>query len=380
MRIGMDTRILSWSGSGPWRYLCNLLKELARIDQDNEYFLFSDKNESASGIAWSNMKKIMIRSCFKGHVADPVWNNMLLPVALRRNRIDIFHSPYNILPLVKICPSIVTIHDVAFEIYPEDFPIADRVYLKMFTCLAAEAADIVIVPSTHVGMNVAQIYKIPESKVRVIYEAADEIFRPMDKQEAKERIAQEYGIENDFILYVGFVRPRRNVLTLLKAFHRLRKQYNLRHKLIIVGKNLGSIDFLNFVKSDQEKELIHFNYIPDKDLPLLYNAAEIFVYPSLYEGFGLPLVEAMACGTPIVASNSPPMPEIVGDAGLFVDPLDVSQMAQTIYEVLADENLRSNLREKSLKRSLLFTWKKTAEKTSSLYKEIERNLPLEAKT
>jgi glycosyltransferase involved in cell wall biosynthesis len=375
MRIGIDTRILSWNWTGPWRYLSNLLKQLAKIDCSNEYFLFSHKNEAVPRIVQSNMKNVLIESYLKGRTLDPIWSNLLLPVALSRNRIDIFHSPYQILPLVRFRPSIVTIHDIAFEIYPRDFSIEDRIGLKMFTRLAAQAADIVIVPSIHGKTNITQLYKIPESKVRVIYEAASEIFRPIDKKEAKERIAQKYQIKNDFILYVGFIRPRRNIPTLLKAFHRLKKQYNLSHKLVIVGdSNPENIDFSDFVKSDLQKEIIHFRRIPDEDMPLLYNAAEIFVYPSLYEGFGLPLVEAMACGTPIVASNAPPMPEMVGDAGLFVDPFDSSQMSQTIYDILADEYLRSNLREKSLKRSLFFSWKKTAEKTLSVYREVGRDL------
>jgi glycosyltransferase involved in cell wall biosynthesis len=323
----------------------------------------------------TGLSSTVIESYLKAQALDPILGNLLLPVFLRRDRIDVFHSPFHVLPLVKICPSVVTIHDLAFEIYPEEFSFRARRFAKVFTPLAARMADIIIVPSTCVKENVVQFYNVPQSKIRVIPEAADEIFRPMNKQECKEKIVQKYHIENDFILFIGFARLRRNVPLLLKAFLKLKKQHSIKHKLVIVGRyDAACTNYPKLIKElGIEKDVIHFGHIPDKDLPLLYNAAEIFVYPSSYEGFGLPLVEAMTCGTPIVASNASPMPEIVGEAGLMVNPFNVSQMAQTIYDVLTDEHLQLKLRQKSLERSHFFSWEKTAKNTLETYKEAQRD-------
>jgi glycosyltransferase involved in cell wall biosynthesis len=397
MKIGIDIRILSWNWTGPWRYLRNLLDHIARIDRKNEYFLYLDKNLPELMIAQSNFKKTLIGSLLNGNrlltklntglsskviesylkaqALDPILGNLFLPVFLRRDGINVFHSPFNALPLAKVCPSVVTIHDLAFEFYPKEYSTKARIWSKVFTPLAARRADTIIVPSACVKENIVQLYDVPQSKVRVIHEAADEIFKPMNRQESKEKIVQKYHIEDEFMLFIGFARLRRNVPLLLKAFLKLKKQYSIKHKLVIVGRyDSVSTNYPKLIRElGIEKDVFHFGHIPDEDLPLLYNGAEIFVYPSSYEGFGLPLVEAMACGTPIVASNAAPMPEIIGKAGLFVDPFNVSQMAQTIYDVLADENLRLKLREESLERSHFFSWEKTARNTLEAYADALRN-------
>jgi glycosyltransferase involved in cell wall biosynthesis len=395
MRIGIDARVLSWNMTGPWRYLHNLLDHIAEIDHGNEYYLFVNKDQIDSITVPSNFRKTLVRSFLdgnrlltklnagvtskvlesylKGQALDPVLGNLLLPVLLKHDRIDIFHSPFNVLPLIKVCPSLVTIHDLAFEIYPDEFSFQARVFHKTFTPIAARTADIIIVPSTCVEKNIVELYGVSQDKIRVVHEAADKIFKPMDRQESKVKIVQKYGIKDDFILFIGFARLRRNVPQLLEAFSRLKKQHDIRHKLVIVGRyDSVNTNYPRLVRElDMENDVIHFARIVDEDMPLFYNAAEVFVYPSSYEGFGLPLVEAMACGTPIIASNASPMPEIVGNAGLFVNPFDISQMAQTIYNVLTDEHLCLELRDKSLERAHSFSWKKTAEKTLEAYREAQ---------
>jgi len=397
MKIGIDTRVLSWNMTGPWRYLRNLLDHIGEIDHRNEYFLFVNKDQADSITVPSNFRKTILRSFFdgsrlltklnsgvsskvlesylKGQALDPILGNLLLPVLLRHDRINVFHSPFNVLPLIKACPSVVTIHDLAFEIYPDEFSLQARLFHKTFTPIAARTADIIIVPSTCVKNNIVEFYDVSQAKIRVIYEAADKIFKPMNRKESKVKIVQKYGIEDDFILFIGFARLRRNVSQLLEAFSMLKKQHDLRHKLVIVGRyDPVNTNYPKLIRElHMENEVIHFARVADEDMPLLYNAAEIFVYPSSYEGFGLPLVEAMACGTPIVASNAPPMPEIVGNAGLFVNPFDINQMAQTIHLVLTDEHLRLGLRDKSLERAHSFSWKKTAEKTLEGYREAQRS-------
>jgi glycosyltransferase involved in cell wall biosynthesis len=396
MRIGIDTRVLSWNLTGPWRYVRNLLKHIAEIDHRNEYFLFINRNQAESIEVQGNFNKTLVKSfpdwnrlltklntgisstvlesLLKGQALDPLLGNLLIPVLLRRDRIDVFHSPYNVLPVVKMCPSLVTIHDLAFETYPREFSVQARVFHKTFTPLAARMADIIVVPSRCVKENIVRLYELPQAKIWVIHEAADEIFKPMGRKESKEEIVRKYGITDDFILFVGFARLRRNIPRLLEAFSKLKKRYRLGHKLVIVGRyDPVNTNYPKLAKElGIENEVIHFARLQDQDMPLFYNAAELFVYPSSYEGFGLPLVEAMACGTPMVVSNSQPMPEIVGNAGLFVDPLNVEQLSRAIHEVLNDEHLQSELRERSLERSQFFSWKKTAGKTIEAYQGAQK--------
>ena len=289
MKIGIDLRTLSWNWTGPWRYLRNLLDHLARIDHENEYFLFLHKNQAEPVIAQSNFEKIFVgsflngdkllsqlntslastalESILKAQAVDPILGNLILPVFLRRDRIDVFHSPYHVLPLVKVCPSVVTIHDLAFEIFPGEFSARARVFLKTFTPLAARMADIIIVPSACVKDNIVQLYNVPQGKIRVIHEAAEEIFRPMNRQESKERILLKYHVKNDFILFVGFARSRRNVPSLLTAFSALKRQYGVKYKLVIVGRydsvNTNYPELIR--KLGIERDVIHFGHIPDKD-------------------------------------------------------------------------------------------------------------------
>lgn len=375
MKIAIDSRILLWKKTGPKRYLYNLLKNLARIDKENEYYLFSfQRNPDLNS---DRFEERILRSPWQPvvgrRVSDPVWNNLLLPNGLKRCEIDVFHSPYQTLPLIKVCASVVTIHDLAFELYPEDFSFGLRLYLKTFTRLASRLADKVIVPCGKVKKDITETYNVPEDKVEISHEAAEEIFRPIEHKIAKEEVARKYGVKSEFMLNVGYIRPRRNIPTLLKAFYRLKRDYSVRCKLVIVGEIAPKDTRISsLIKAlALEKEIILLNNVPDEDLILFYNATELFVYPSIYEGFGLPLVEAMACGAPILASKNPPMPEILGGAGICVSPRGVEEMASFAYKILVDEHLKEELRSKSLERSKNFSWERTAKKTLEVYNAVK---------
>jgi len=368
MRILVDSRTLIWKGTGAHRYLHNLLTNLAKIDKENEYFVFVrhkeefDKNE---------FRKVVFKSP-RGHIFNPIWTNISLPLALKRNRIDVLHSPHTALPFIKMCPSVLTVHDLSFEVCPWDFRIKSRLFLRATSRLVCLSADKIIVPSTRIKKDLTRIYKISEDKIEVIYEAADEIFRPINREKASEEVERKYKIKDDFILHVGLLRPRRNILTLLKAFNKLRSEYDVKVKLVLVGPaGYKSDELFNFVaKHDLNEEVIQLDYVPDKDLLYMYNAAEMFVYPSLYEGFGLPMMEAMACGTPMLASNIQPMLEIVGNGGLFFDPHNVTEMSQKMYSVLTDDNLKLKLKEKALARTRDFSWEVNAKRTQKIYYEL----------
>jgi len=341
---------------------------LAKIDKENKYFLFSMNTEEFDQ---TNFKMLVFKSP-RRQIYNPLWTDILLPLVVMRNKIDLLHSAFATLPFIKTCPSVITIHDLDFEVCPEDIPIGKRLFLKASHLFASQSAGKIIVPAKRIKEELIRIYGVAEGKIEVIYEAAEEVFRPVSKEKAAREVKQKYGIKGDFILHVGILRPRKNVLTLLKAFNKLRSDYSSRVKLVLVGRAGFKSDSLFRFIADQNlsEEVIHLNYIPDKDLMYLYNAAEVLVFPSLYEGFGLPTIEAMACGTPVLASKIQPMLEIIGDAGLFVNPHDVTGMSEKMYNILTDSDLRLELREKALVQSRNFSWKTNAEKTLKIFYEV----------
>lgn len=219
-------------------------------------------------------------------------------------------------------------------------------------------------------MDIIRYFKIPENKIKVIYLGVDEDYKPLSETEIR-KVRQKYHLNYPFILYVGSLISHKNIPTLIKAFYKLKK-YGLPHKLVITGKRGWKYKniFEIISKLNLQKDVVFTGYVQREDLPALYNAADLFVYPSLYEGFGLPPLEAMACGTPVITSNTSSLPEVVGNAGIMVDPYDIDGLAKAMYEVLTNEGLRAELRKRGLERAKMFSWKKTAEETLNVYKGI----------
>jgi glycosyltransferase involved in cell wall biosynthesis len=213
---------------------------------------------------------------------------------------------------------------------------------------------------------------IPEEKIKVIYLAPDSIYQPINnKQEIREQVCKKYNIEFPFILYTGTLEKRKNIPILIKAFYKLKKM-GISHKLLIVGKKGWKYDdiFKTIKTLNLQKDIMFTGYVPKEDLVKFYNLADLFVYPSLYEGFGLPPLEAMACGCPVITSNTSSLPEVVKDAGIMFNPYCVDELVKIMYEVLIDESLRIELSRKGLERAKLFNWRKTAEETWKVYEGV----------
>jgi len=232
------------------------------------------------------------------------------------------------------------------------------------------SVDKIITISECTKKDIVKFYKIPEDKIKVILLAPDPIYQPLS-HDIIAPILSKYGVCAPYILYVGSLEPRKNIQTLIQGFANIKKR-GLNHKLIIVGNKKWEYSKLIRIvaESGLHNDVIFTGYLPDEDLPALYNGADLFVYPSLYEGFGLPPLEAMACGTPVITSNTSSLPEVVGNAGIKVDPQDVDQLSDAIYHVLTDENLRLSLIEKGLERSKQFSWERTATETWKVYDEV----------
>ena len=311
-----------------------------------------------------------------------------LPAVALRRSVDVLHVTYNAPPVVS-CPVVVTIHDISFEHYPEFFSPRDYAILKTLVPFSARRAARVITVSQHAKREIVQRYGIDPQRIAVTYEAAAQQFQPVSDPAALRAVRSKYGIgDRPFLLALGNLQPRKNIGRLIEAFGQAvasdqltvdsrqsetngeqRRITSEDCSLVVAGKALWreSEIFATVQQAGLEDRVVFPGYVDDADLPALYSAATAFVYPSLYEGFGLPPLEAMACGTPVVCSNAASLPEVVGDAAINVDPLSVDSLAQGLYDVLASADLRVDLRARGLRRAAQFSWDRCAAETLAVY-------------
>lgn len=354
MRIGIDVQSVTGNPSGIGYYTSNLVSNLRRIDLANEYVLLASR-------------------FFQGNLATPkriFWEQVALPMEIYKKKIDLLHTPGFSPPLARNCKVVVTVHDlIGIRIPENNLSLASRFYWSKYLPKMARNADIIITDSEYSRRDIVELLKVSEEKVKVIYLAAGDEFHPIEDEEKVRNVRVKYGIGRDrYALYVGNIEFRKNLVFLLDIW----KKFQFRCKLVIVGaetkfaKNLS----LAIVEKKLSDEVIITGYVPGDDLVSLYNGATLFVCLSLYEGFGLPVLEAMSCGTPVVVSNVSSLPEIVGEAGVKVSPADVEKAGSAIGRVLNDKKLRQELKEKGLLRAKAFSWKKVAEETLQVYRSL----------
>lgn len=367
MKIGIDMRMLNWSGIG--RYTYNLVDGLMRIDKDNEYILFLNEDDIDNyTITNENFSKKPLSSkvfSLEGHYQ--------LTSSLWRERLDLFHSLHFPVPLLWRHNLVTTIHDLIPLIYPESLPSRmSRIYCYLMMRAAARKSRRVIANSYYTGRDIVRYLKISESKVKVIYEGVNENYHPVQNESRLRKVKERYKTSEKFIFYVGHWKPYKNILRLMRAFHKLKIKTKIPHKLVIGGRKDPNYREIPALARNLglEDDIIFPGYIPEEDLPILYSAAKLFIFPSLYEGFGLPVLEAMACGVPVVSSNTSSLPEIAGDAAIFVNPCSTEEIAQAMQEVLRDEKLRQKLIQKGLARAKLFAWEKTSRETLQVYEQV----------
>jgi glycosyltransferase involved in cell wall biosynthesis len=369
MRIGIDARSLSQKGLGVGRYLFNLLKHYPELDRSNEYLLYMKEGKPASSLSGFSSKTISMP--FLDY--NFTWLNLRLPIELKRDRIDLFHCPFYGLPVYQPCPMVVTIHDIIYEVHPEWFPKLKGASFRFLSRWAARTARKIIAVSEHTKKDIIERYRVPEDKIEVIYEAPDDMYMPIKDEALLRKTMLKYNITRDFLIHVGAIHERRNVIRLLKVLKEL-KQSGRDLQLVLVGSIQWPFIDLKRLLLDMglQDNVVHLEFIPDNDLICLYNSARLFVYPSLYEGFGLPLVEAMACGTPVAASNVSSIPEVVGDAAILFDPYNGREMLDSIKLVLDDKSYREALIVKGFERVKRFSWSRAAEQTIKLYDQAVR--------
>ncbi|QII11037.1 putative mannosyltransferase B [Candidatus Kuenenia stuttgartiensis] len=369
MNIGINALSIRNQYAGIGVYTINLIKALSQIDRNNRYVLFlNPENYHGFKVEQDNFENVLVHAPFHKYY---IWEQIYLPFVLKKKKIDILHGPRNVLPLLCKIKSVVTIHDLAFLLFPEVMKFNPFNYWSVFVKRSAVKADHIISVSESTKKDIVRLYNISDHKITVTHEACNNSFKRIEDESALKRISQKYELPERFILYVGTIEPRKNLNVVLEAMDILKKN-NLNIKLVIVGKKgwlyAGFFDTLQSLGLGNN--VIFTGYVPAEDLPGIYNLAEIFVYPSKYEGFGLPLLEAMSCGVPVIASNISSIPEVLGDAGTLVRPDDPKEFAHKIYELLTDKEIRVKMSSKGFERTKSFSWEKVAQKTLTVYENI----------
>lgn len=373
MRIGIDARSVLKERTGVGNYTFNLIRNLGKLDRENRYVLFySHRRNLRSAIPQienPNFESKFIR--VPNRLLNLFWRTVRYPsVETWVGKVDVFHSPNFQLAPQKSGKSVLTIYDLSFLVYERHAIKSARLHYARRIKSYAQGAHVIITISENSRKDIIRYLDIPPERIVVIPGGKDERFKPENDPVSISAIKGKYALNKPFILYVGTLEPRKNLVGLIQAYERSksRKEY----QLVIVGRRgwVYKEIFKTVEKLKLTKEIVFTEYVPDNDLPALYNAASLFVFPSLYEGFGLPPLEAMACGTPVVTSKVSSLPEVTADAAFLVDPFDIEEIKDSIDLVLSDQRLASSLRKKGLQRAALFTWEKTAEKTLAVYRKL----------
>ena len=373
MNISIDARGINlYNGTGIGTYTVNLVKELLNIDKKNNYSLFW------TGKNYENYKKDNCKIVFTSRKHGGFYENYYFPTFLRNNNIDIHHIPQN---GIGFCDNyttncIVTIHDLIPYVLPET---TGRGYLERFLRNMPSIIDKskgILTVSEYSKRDILKFFNhIPEEKVFVTPLAANANFKPLDKEKCKRFTREKFNFNKPYILYIGGFSSRKNAKDLVLSFDKIYKDLKEPHVLLLVGslKDEGK-KLLEFSQClDSKDNIIFTGFIEDELLPTLYNGAEAFVYPSLYEGFGLPPLEAMSCKTPVITSNITSIPEVTGDAAILIDPFNKSQLEISLINLLNNDELKRELSKKGYERSLQFSWNNTAMKTLEAYEKLFNN-------
>jgi glycosyltransferase involved in cell wall biosynthesis len=366
MRIGFDLTPLCTPRSGVGTYTINLYESLARRADDE---LLPLAHRPLHG----DVQSVNHRHGFQ--LNKTLWMQAILPREAARLRTEVCHFTNSVGPLYLPCPMVLTIHDMTLWLLPELHRKRRHLAMRPIIPLAVRRASAIIAVSEATKRDMTRILGVPGHKVRVIYEAAAPYFRPLMPGAELEGFRQNAELPERFVLHVGTIDPRKNLVRLLEAFALARKNGAHSHSLVLIGQR-GWRDGAVFTAIERLGlgEAVRFlGYVPTDVLVALYNLADVLAFPSLYEGFGLTMVEAMACGTPVVASPNGALREIAGEAVEFVEPTNVESIAAGLTRVLTDSSRRAELREKGLRRAARFSWARTAEETRQLYSEVAAN-------
>lgn len=379
MKIAINAHFFKYPATGIGQYLIHLANTLIESDPQNEYLILTPGSSAPAG--FRHPKKYAARPlpawvARHANSAQFIWEQWYCPAAAQQARAAIVHYPYLAAPLWPRIPTIVTVPDmIHFRLSHYLEGTAKKLYLQLNRKAAARAAMIITL-SEHARQDIIELMQLPPERVRVVYIAAGDEYRPVLDPVVQKEVRARYGLGERYIFYLGGLDQRKNVLQLVRAFARFSQRLaDPTLQLFIAGdpaKCTGPLfpDPRPLAAALGVSERIVYRFVAEQDKAALYSGAGVFVFPSLYEGFGLTPLEAMKCGAPVICSNRTSLPEVVGDAALSLDPADTEALSAAMYEVLTNEGLRTDLCRRSLQRAQLFTWQKTAAETLAVYEEV----------
>jgi glycosyltransferase involved in cell wall biosynthesis len=369
MKIGIDGRPLTGRYTGDRTYWLNLLRaHVLAAEQDpssrHEYVVYSRLPIPSDDLPESPF--LTARAVPASN--DRVWTMFAFSKALREDDIELAHTQYT-TPIFPPCPMVTTVHDISFRLYPEWFPRKHRLLLNLTVPTSMRRASTVITDSQSSRRDILRVYRLDPDRVVSIPLAASPEYTPLPRDAARIKVNEKYGFEGPYVLSVSVLQPRKNLPLLLEAFALARRANGLPHKLVLTGKKGWGYESLYRIacRLQLNDALVLTDYVPDEDLPLLYSGASATAYPSLYEGFGLPPIESMACGTPTLVSDAPCMPEVVGDGAWVLPVIDSHAWAEALSRLLTSPELSAKWSQRALARAATFSWAETGVRTRRVY-------------
>lgn len=376
MIVGVDARLIYHQPAGISKYTLNLLQAYQELTKSSESF---PQAADIDFLVFQHRKHVtpLVKGphCRRATLYSPVHTRLeqlTLPLELSFHALDLLHCPDFIPPLYSTLPVVITVHDLAFLHWPHFLTEDSAAYYGQID-RAVNRASHIIVPSESTKTDLIGQFGVPDSDVSVIYEAANPQFKPLPQEPVRQELSQKYNIPDKYILFVGTIEPRKNVDGLIRAYRHLLDKYGVTNTGLVVAGGYGWLyeEVLTIVEELNLQQDVHFlGRVPDNDLWKLYVGAHCLVHAAHYEGFGLPPLEAMACGTPTIVSNVSSLPEVVGDAALLVDPEDWEEIAVAMHRLLTDDALHAELCEKGLRRAQCFSWEQAAKQTLSIYRQV----------
>jgi glycosyltransferase involved in cell wall biosynthesis len=374
MKIGFSTSVVQRGQSGVGQYVFALLRAFARLDEQHDFTLFVLKGDLPLFAEFADTMRIVpVAECFRRPVVNILWHQMHLPSLARAHRLDVLHIPsYRRLVWSHPCALVATIHDLApFHIANKYDPLR-TFYARVVARRLAQRQNAIIAISRNTARDIFRFFDVPRNHVRVIYNGLDHArFTPEGGPDAAARVRKLWKLDQPYFLYVSRLEhPAKNHVRLIAAFDHFKKATNSNWQLVLAGKDWHGAEAIHeaIAHSPFRHDIRNLGFVTDSDLPLLYRAAGACVYPSLFEGFGMPPVEAMACGCPVLSSDRGALGEVIGDAALIVDPDDVPDLSRKLRAMASDPDLRARLRERGLRQARRFDWAETAAATLELYK------------